>query len=246
MMKKFTILCLAFFVLGCYLWYQEGERLQKAQTLIWAAYDGDLTGVKNALEDGSGTAWVMYIDDPAKDYRQAAMTPLLAAAAGGNEKILRYLIKQGEAPNQTNEQGWTPLFVAIRDGHAEAAAQLVLLGADPNLPTDNGATPLIMTVLSPFPTEKQRLSLLEYLLKKEADVNAYTKWNTDALYYALTTGKNTEAAKLLLQYGADPCRTYKGKNLLEIARQNPTQKTMLSVLKKARSKCRGPVKDTSR
>lgn len=237
-MKKLFILLLALTVIGCYIWYRQGQQEQKAQTLIWAAYDGNLAAVKTALEEGATLDWLMYIDDPSRDYRHAAMTPLLAAASGGNTKILRFLIeKQNQDPNQTNQQGWTPLFVAIRDGHAEAAAQLVLMGANPNSTTDTGATALMLTVLSPLSSEKQRLSLLEYLLKKKADPNLYTRWQTDALFYAVTANQNPEVVSLLLKYGADPCRTYQGKTLLELLQDTSANASLRSVLKEARRSC---------
>ncbi len=118
--------------------------------------------------------------------------------------------------------------MAVRDGHTEAAARLVQAGADPNAQTDSGATPLIMATLAEFPTEKERLSLLEYLLKRGADPNLSTRFHTDALFYAVTELTNPQAVALLLQYGADPCRRYKGKTLPGIA-----GKTLLPALKKA-------------
>ena len=149
-MKKAIIFLLVLLVGGCYLWYRQGEEAQKAETLIWAAYDGDLTGVKNALEDGAPLNWLMYISDPARHYQSAQFTPLLAAASGGNKKVLLYLIKQGQNPSQANIQGWTPLFIAVRDGHAESAAQLVYAGANPNIQTDTGATALILAMVADF------------------------------------------------------------------------------------------------
>ncbi len=237
-MKKLIIALLALFAIACYVWYDQGLQEQTAQTLIWAAYDGNLAEVKNALEDGATLNWLMYIDDPERDYHNAAMTPLLAAASGGNTKILRHLIKKmGQNPNQTNALGWTPLFVATRDGHAEAAAQLVLMGANPNAATQNGATALMLAVLSPFPTQKQRLSLLEYLLKKKADPNLYTRWQTDALYYALTANQDPAVVSLLLKYGADPCRTYQGQTPADLARKNKNKSALLPLVNSARQAC---------
>lgn len=230
-MKKALLILLVFTAAGFALWYGQGIREEKAETLLWAAYDGDLTGVKNALEDGAETDRLLYITDPLRHYKDAEFSVLLAAASGGNEKLVSYLIQQGQKPAWANSQGWTPLFVAVRDGHAEAAARLMQAGADPNAQTDTGATPLIMTTLAEFPTEKERLSLLEYLLKRGADPNLTTRFHTDALFYAATELKNPQAVDLLLQYGADPCRRYEGKTLPGIA-----GKTLRPALKKAYKK----------
>lgn len=232
-MKKTIILLLALFALGCFVWYTQGERQRKAEELIWAAYDGDLTAVKNALEDGAETGWALYINDPARHYQNAEFTPLLAAASGGNEKVLLHLIKQGEDVNEANARGWTPLFVAVRDGHAEAAAQLVHEGADANAQTDSGATPLVLAFVSDFTSEKQRLSLIEYLLKRGADPNLQTVLGTDALFYAVTELKNPAALDLLLAHGADVCREYDGKNILRLADGNKKSAAFIPALKKA-------------
>ncbi len=236
-MRKAAILLSALLAIGCYCWYRQGEEAQKAETLIWAAYDGDLTGVKNALEDGASLNWLMYISDPDRHYQAAEFTPLLAAASGGDKKVLLYLIKQGQNPSQTNIQGWTPLFVAVRDGHAESAAQLVHAGADPNIQTDTGTTALLLAVISDFPTEKERLSLLEYLLKRGADPNLSTIWNTDALFYAVTEKKDLSIVKLLLDYKAVPCRKYSGETLLELVAKDPQSTHLLPVLKQASQSC---------
>lgn len=237
-MKKTVIALLTLFALGCAAWYWQGERESKAEELIWAAYDGDLTGVKNALEDGAETDWALYINDPERHYQNAQFTPLLAAASGGNEKVLLHLIKSGRDVNESNGQGWTPLFVAVRDGRAEAAAQLVHAGANPNAQTDTGATPLILALVSDFPSEKQRLSLIEYLLKRGANPSLQTVLGTDALFYAVKELKNPKALDLLLQAKADLCREYNGKNILELAAQNPQSAKLIPALQKARGeKC---------
>ena len=236
-MKKAIIFLLVLLVGGCYLWYRQGEEAQKAETLIWAAYDGDLTGVKNALEDGAPLNWLMYISDPARHYQSAQFTPLLAAASGGNKKVLLYLIKQGQNPSQANIQGWTPLFIAVRDGHAESAAQLVYAGANPNIQTDAGATALILAMVADFPTEKERLSLIEYLLKRGADPNLQTIMGTDALFYAVTELKDPATVQLLLDFKADPCRRYGDETLLELADANEQSAAIISALKKAGKSC---------
>lgn len=216
-MKKFFVFVLFFAALACSLGYYKGLEEERAANLIWAAYEANLTAVKNALEDGAQMDWVMYIDDPQRHYQNAEFTPLLAAASGGNDQIVRLLLKLGDNPNYANLQGWTALFVAVRDGHAETAAKLVQEGADPNPQTDTGATPLILAMTVDMPDEEQRLKLIEYLLKRGADPNLKTKWDTDALFYAVTELQSKEAVQLLAEHHADFCRRYDGKTILQIA-----------------------------
>ncbi len=236
-MKKIGILLVAFAAIVCCIYYQQALQAQRAEELIWAAYDGDLIGVKNALENGSPLHYVMYISDPARHYQSAEFTPLLAAASGGNAEVIAYLIKQGQNPAQRNIQGWTPLFVAIRDGHAQTAIQLLQAGVDPNVQTDTGASPLLLAVVSDFPSEEQRLSLLEYLLKREADPNLYTRWQTDPLYYAVTENKNPAVVQTLLKYKANPCRVYQGKTLPDLARADEKSAALLPLLHEACTYC---------
>lgn len=238
-MKKTVIFLIALFSVGCYFWYYQADQAQKAEELLWAAYDGDLTAVKNALEDGAPLNYLFHISDPARHYENAQLTPLLAAASGGNTKVLLYLLKQGQDFAQANKQGWTPLFIAVRDGHAEAAAQLVHAGADPNVQTDTGTTPLLLALLADFPTEKERLALMQYLLKRGADPNLSTVFGTDALFYAITERQDPAAAELLLKHGADPCRTYQGKTLAEWLKNGSSNAALSDILKTAARSCTG-------
>lgn len=48
-------------------------------------------------------------------------TPLMAAAAGGNESIVLELIIRGANPSCSNSFGDTAFTVAKRDGHESAA-----------------------------------------------------------------------------------------------------------------------------
>ncbi len=216
-MKKMIVFFLLITVSVLAVSYHKAQQAQWAEDLIIAAYEGDLIGVKNLLEEGAPLNYVLYFNDPARHYENMDFDPLQAASSSGNEKLISYLINQRLDVNIENSRRWTPLFIAVRDGHAESAARLVRAGADINHLTDTKATALIMAILADFKIEKDRETLIKYLLKRGANPNLQTQWKTDALYYAVTELKNPTIVQLLLNYKANVCQTYEGKSAPEIA-----------------------------
>lgn len=124
--------------------------------LILAASQGDAVKVRESLAAGA---------DPHAASR-AGVTPLIAAAYGGNADAVRAVVESGarvnEIPNgfrawtwtgaklSTKQQGLaqaasvgdTALIVAARLGHEAAVDYLLNHGADPALPNPHGDTPL--------------------------------------------------------------------------------------------------------
>lgn len=234
MNKKITI-CIIILLVCALAWsYRQQRQEQLAATLIADAYAGDLIAVKNDLEDGAPLDYTLLFEDEERQYAGADFTALHAAASGGNEDIINLFLDEGLSIDGQTPHGWTPLFVAVRDGRAEAAKLLVFRGANPNLPTDTGATPLIMAVTQKFPTEKQRLDLVTYLLKRGADPNLSTQNGLDALFFAASYQKNPELVALLLEYGADT-QTENYKKLLKLlkTRTDKESKKIAALLQKA-------------
>lgn len=237
MNKKITI-CIIILLVCALAWsYRQQRQEQLAATLIADAYAGDLIAVKNDLEDGAPLDYTLLFEDEERQYAGADFTALHAAASGGNEDIINLFLDEGLSIDRQTPHGWTPLFVAVRDGRAEAAKLLVFRGANPNLPTDTGATPLIMAVTQKFPTEKQRLDLVTYLLKRGADPNLSTQNGLDALFFAASYQKNPELVALLLEYGADT-QTENYKKLLKLlkTRTDKESKKIAALLQKAAKK----------
>lgn len=202
-MKKYIILGLLLGV--CYLAFSYHARLieQRATQFVTAAYYGNLTEVKNAVEQGAPLNYALTFDDDEREYTFQTFNALQAAASGGNEDVILFLLDQGMDINQPTVQGWTPLFIAARDGQAEAAKLLVFKGAMLDTQTDLGSTALTMVVTQTYPSEKARLNLLEYMLKRGANPNLADVYHHTPLYYAQTLG-NERAARLLQEYGAQP------------------------------------------
>ena len=200
-MKKYIVLVLCVGVCWLAFGYHRQLMLSRAIALITDAYYGDLIGVKNSVEQGAPLQYLYTFEDPQRAYTFQTFNALQAAASGGNEDVILFLLEQGFDINKPTFQGWTPLFIAARDGRAEAAKLLVFKKADLNMQTDTGATALTMVVTQDYPTEKARLELLAYMLKRGANPNIEDMYHHTPLYYA-TAKKNQAAMQLLREYGA--------------------------------------------
>ncbi len=200
-MKKYIILGLLLVV--CYLAFSYRANLiaERATQFVAAAYYGNLIEVKNAVEKGAPLDHTLTFDDDEREYSLQTFNALQAAASGGNEDVILFLLDQGMEIDQPTQQGWTPLFIAARDGQAEAAKLLIFKGAALNAQTDLGSTALTMVVTQTFPSEKARLDLLEYMLKRGADPNLADIYRHTPLYYAQAQG-NKPIVQLLQAYGA--------------------------------------------
>ena len=201
MIKKIIILLAAAAVLYCMVSFRIQEQKEKAHALITDAYQGDIIAVKDDVETGAPLDLELYIQDPTRQYNGVWFNALHAAASGGNEDIILFLLEEKFDINaRTPGERWTPLMVATRDGHAEAAKLLIYKGSDVNAQSSLGATALTFAVTQPFPSEKERLSLVTYMLNHEADPTLQDSFGHTPLYYAQQTGKK-EIAEVLQNYG---------------------------------------------
>ncbi len=198
-MKKYVILVIMVFVCWLGFSYHKQQQIAKGEELVAAAYYGDLLGVKDSVEQGASLGYQSTFDDEERQYVNQTFNVLHAAASGGNGRVVEFLLQAGLDINARTPEGWTSLYVAARDGQAGVAKWLVFKGADLNAQSNLGATALTMVVTQPFETEKARLELLEYMLKRGADVNLADKYGHTPLYYARLQGKE-EIVKLLEQY----------------------------------------------
>ena len=80
--------------------------------------------VRNASVDGKG--W----------------TPLIYAATGGHDELVRWLLGEGADINAASPNGTTALMMAVREGKYSTAILLIARGADVNRRNQDGASAL--------------------------------------------------------------------------------------------------------
>lgn len=82
--------------------------------------------------------------------KSAARQDLLDAADAGDADMVSRLIREGNNPNFSSENGWTPLMLAAMHSPLRIVELLLESGADPNLATDSQEnsrrTPLAVAV----------------------------------------------------------------------------------------------------
>ena len=86
----------------------------------------------------------------------------------GDIKCLRFLLKDGENPNQCDETGETALMLAARKGWVEALQLLIEAGADLDAQNEAGQTALFLAVMKEHP------EAVRVLIEAGADINAMT------------------------------------------------------------------------
>lgn len=111
-----------------------------------------------AAESGNLEALQKYIDNGEIDcVDEGGSTPLMYAAANGQEKVVRQLVQSGVDVDQQNHYGWTALLQASCYGHHEAVYTLLKHHADINQCNHWGATPLVAAAQGGFATVVQEL-----------------------------------------------------------------------------------------
>lgn len=111
------------------------------------------------------------------------------------------LLEFGIDPNERNERQDTPLVIAIKKKKFELVKILVEKGAYVNVPTNTERQyPLH------FAVEMGNISVIEYLLKKDADPNQTDKNNCTPIFYIMKNKQKIdeiiEIVQLLIYYGA--------------------------------------------
>jgi hypothetical protein len=117
-------------------------------------------------------------------------TPLMTAAANGDERAFELLLEYGGDVNVRNDLGRSALDFACNYGNQSMVTKLLDAGANPNLQHADKGTPLMVAAT------KGHAEIVEALLKAGADVTAVDRQKQTALDQAEANG-NGEVARLL-------------------------------------------------
>lgn len=89
-------------------------------------------------------------------------TPLIYAATGGHDGVIRYLLAEGANVDGASPNGTTALMMAVREGKFSTVELLLEARADPNRRNDHGMT------ASDFARRNENASLVERLRRAGA------------------------------------------------------------------------------
>ena len=121
------------------------------------------------------------------------VTPLHAALEARSSEVVDLLLDAGADPNRANSEHKAPLCVACDVEHYEIATKLVDAGANTN-PESN--SPLLTAC------QHNYLDIVHMLLDNKANPNQSS--SDRHILHSAHKAKHYEAARLLMEYGADP------------------------------------------
>lgn len=174
--------------------------LSGAPPLLFACMDGKMEMVNFLIGHGASLT--------------NATASLCWAAWRGYSNIVVLLVDKGVPVDQPAGELGTPFQMAIQGGFVDIARFLIKHGADVNK-TERGATPLHTAVKYGSPTT------VSFLLEAGANPNARDSYSSTPLMDA-SSGNHVEAAKLLLEHGADPQLTNsRGKTAMDLVPRYP-------------------------
>ena len=161
-----------------------------------SATAGVYEDMEEALISGD-TPWAIQLINRGMDVNSVDVlgnTLLMQTVQRSNMDFFDYLLKRRARINTRNRNGETALSLAAYKGKLPFVKRLVEAGADVNL---YGWPPLI------YASFNGHAAVVDYLLKKGAEVNATTDNGSTALLFAARFG-HLEVVELLLQNHADP------------------------------------------
>jgi len=114
------------------------------------------------------------------------------------DSLVGLLLNHGANVDVKDTYGWTPMMRASELMEPTLVETLLTHGANPNFHSPaNDMTPLIQAA------RQGQLGVMKLLLDKGADVNAFSKYDSSALFVA-TQQKHADIVKFLLERGANP------------------------------------------
>jgi hypothetical protein len=179
--------------LACGLTVAVGVQGQAAMSNIWlAAKDGNLGEVERLVGQDPGLLNVKHAFN--------GWTPLMPASILGRVEVVRWLVDQGAAIDERDNDGYTPLFVACFEGRGSVVRLLVDGGADPTATDQHGWTPIIAASV------QGHVEVVRWLLGHSGGketTNHRCGVGSTALLEACRYGRGG-VVRALLESGADP------------------------------------------
>jgi uncharacterized protein len=177
---------------------------------IWeAAREGDLAEVQRLVGHDPG---LLNATDG------GGMTPLICASDWGHVGVVRWLLDQGAAIDEWDDEGGTALGLACYNADTPVVRLLLDRGADPTIADEGGSTPLIMA------SDLGHLEVVRLLLVRPSAkgvVNHCDHEGTTALWWACYVGHGG-MVRALLESGADvTIADQDGITPVAIAKQEP-------------------------
>lgn len=140
-------------------------------------------------------------------------SPLMAAVAAEQDRIVWYLLSEGAAPDLAADGAQTPLMVAAAQGSRRIVQLLLSAGAKVNARDDRGYTPVMLAA------EQGHLSVVKLLLAAGANVNV-SQGGESLLMKIVATG-DLLTAEMLVAAGAEVnYQSEAGRTALDVARAN--------------------------
>jgi ankyrin repeat protein len=200
------------------------------QTLIEAVKKGDVTAVKQLLDDNpallkaqtddgvSAIQLALYYRQPeiaqAFQARGAVLNLFESCALGRLDRVVQILAEDGGAPRSYSPDGHTPLGLACFFGHREIVRLLIEKGADVNAASKNAqrVAPLHAA------TARQDAEIVEVLLKAGADPNRHQEAGVTPLHEAAAAGQDAIARLLVARGARRDARAEDGRTPADLAR----------------------------
>ena len=143
------------------------------------------------------------------------------AVGEGSVEALNELIKLRANVNNTNSNFKTPLHYAIENNSyriKESVNSLLMARANPNIKDENGNTALHLAVMNAHKS-KDYISIIDNLIRNNADVNILNNDNQNALNIAVENN-NTDIANILINAKSDLDNVHNGYAPIHIAVKN--------------------------
>jgi ankyrin repeat protein len=165
------------------------------------ARKGDLARVTRLLRVGAdANAWDCN-----------GQQPLHLASGGGHEAVFRLLLEKGVDFRETDSYDMSPLHHACQGGNVAVVRLLLEKGLDSRAKDWRGMTPLHHA------SQGGHGAVVRLLLEKKVDVNAKDDDDKIPLYLATENGHEL-VVHLLVEGGSNYSHPWKGKHLLQLAR----------------------------